>query len=350
MTSRIFCWGGNQNGQLGIGNLEEDKVTEPKVIKDALTDVSVSQIACGDKHTLFVLSNGDIYSCGNNDYGKLGHTKRTSRPEKIDALESQTVVQARAGMSHSLCLTTAGEVFSWGDNSYGQLGRSAPDNELYRTPKLIKFPHTVVQISCGRNHNLLLTDDGHLFSWGNNDCGQLGLGNTSNQSQPTQINSLPGVPIGQLACGGSHSFVLTKSGTVFSWGRNSYGQLGTSDNKDQKFPVLCKSLRTQQIMYITCGEDHTAALTRQGGLFMFGAGTYGQLGHGNKTHEVLPRKVLELMGSQASHSSVCSVQWKTVCVWLRDKWPAGIQGQWSATPPSASERAFCPIQQAGLIH
>lgn len=68
----------------------------------------------------------------------------------------------------------------------------------------------------------------------------------------------------------------------------------------KKYPVLCKTLRTQKVTYISCGEDHTAALTLDGGLFTFGSGSYGQLGHGSKTHEILPRKVMELMGSDVT--------------------------------------------------
>ncbi|KAH3862509.1 probable E3 ubiquitin-protein ligase HERC4 [Dreissena polymorpha] len=297
LGSRIFCWGGNQSGQLGIGTLEKEKVNVPTVIKDALIDLSVAQISCGEKHTLFVLQNGSLYSCGNNDYGQLGHSSRTSRPEKVDCLSSKSVIQAAVGAAHSLCLTSKGEVFSWGDNSSGQLGRGDVDSELGRTPMMIKIPHTVVQIAAGRNHNLLLTDDGRLFSWGSNDCGQLGVGCGSRQAQPMLISSLSGVPVSQLACGGSHSFALTRSGTMFGWGRNSFGQLGMSDNQDRPHPATCKILRTQKVTYVTCGEDHTACLTLDGGLFMFGAGTYGQLGHGTKTHDTVPKKVQELMGS-----------------------------------------------------
>lgn len=69
---------------------------------------------------------------------------------------------------------------------------------------------------------------------------------------------------------------------------------------DRAFPCLCKSLRNQKVTYLACGEDHTAALTLDGGLFTYGAGTYGQLGHRSKTHEILPKKVTELMGSNVT--------------------------------------------------
>lgn len=294
--SRLFCWGSNQSGQLGIGSLEEQKVTQPVVVKEP-PNGDIAQIVCGESHTLFVLKDGRLFSCGNNDYGQLGHEKRASRPEQIDDLKPQTVVLGAAGVSHSLCLTRAGEVFSWGDNSCGQLGRGQPEPEICRKPKLIKIPHTVVQVCSGRYHSLLLTDDGRIFSWGDNKFGQLGLGHSVQSNIPQYIASLKGIPVAQIACGGSHSFLLSKSGALFGWGRNCFGQLGLNDEIDRQFPCLCKSLRTQRVCYISCGEDHTAALTLDGGLFTCGAGSYGQLGHGSKMHEILPKKVTELMGS-----------------------------------------------------
>ncbi|XP_053384737.1 probable E3 ubiquitin-protein ligase HERC4 isoform X2 [Mercenaria mercenaria] len=297
--SRLFCWGSNQSGQLGIGNLEQQKVTEPVIVKDPPKG-DITQIVCGESHTLFVLKDGRIYSCGNNDYGQLGHNKRTSIPEQIDDLKAQTVLLAAVGVSHSVCLTGAGELFSWGNNSCGQLGRGQPDPELCRKPKLIKFPHTVVQVCSGRYHNMLLTDDGRIFCWGDNKFGQLGLGHTTHQDTPQYIASLKGIPVAQVVCGGSHTLLLSKSGAIFGWGRNCFGQLGLNDELDRQFPCSCKSLRNQRVCYIACGEDYTAALTLDGGLFTFGAGTYGQLGHGSKTQEILPKKVTELMGSDVA--------------------------------------------------
>ncbi|XP_060594475.1 probable E3 ubiquitin-protein ligase HERC4 isoform X2 [Ruditapes philippinarum] len=297
--SRLFCWGSNQSGQLGIGNLEQQKVTEPMIVKDPPKG-DIAQIVCGESHTLFVIKDGSLYSCGNNDYGQLGHSKRTSIPEQIDELKAQTVKYASVGTSHSVCLTEAGELFSWGDNSHGQLGRGQLEPELCRKPKLIKFPRTIVQVSCGRYHNLLLTDDGQIYSWGDNRFGQLGLGHTISQNIPQYIASLKGIPVAQVVCGGSHSLLLSKSGAIFGWGRNCFGQLGLNDELDRHFPCLCKSLRHQRVCYIGCGEDHTLALTLDGGVFTFGAGTFGQLGHGSKTQEILPKKVTELMGSKVT--------------------------------------------------
>ncbi|XP_063636759.1 probable E3 ubiquitin-protein ligase HERC4 isoform X35 [Pan troglodytes] len=156
----------------------------------------------------------------------------------------------------------------------------------------------IVQVACGYYHSLALSKASEVFCWGQNKYGQLGLGtDCKKQTSPQLLKSLLGIPFMQVAAGGAHSFVLTLSGAIFGWGRNKFGQLGLNDENDRYVPNLLKSLRSQKIVYICCGEDHTAALTKEGGVFTFGAGGYGQLGHNSTSHEINPRKVFELMGS-----------------------------------------------------
>ncbi|CAB4032700.1 Hypothetical predicted protein, partial [Paramuricea clavata] len=90
---------------------------------------------------------------------------------------------------------------------------------------------------------------------------------------------------------------LTLSGAVIGWGKNSFGQLGLENGTDQWFPVQIESVRSQRVRHIVCGEDHTALLTEDGGVFTFGSGTNGQLGHNSNFPQYQPRKVLELMGT-----------------------------------------------------
>ena len=90
------------------------------------------------------------------------------------------------------------------------------------------------------------------------------------------------------------------SGAVFSWGRNSHGQLGLSDHENRLLPNQIRSLRNQRVVHVACGENHTVCLTSDGGVFSFGSGSYGQLGHNNKSNEFAPRKVMELMGTEVS--------------------------------------------------
>jgi E3 ubiquitin-protein ligase HERC4 len=113
---------------------------------------------------------------------------------------------------------------------------------------------------------------------GMNTFGQLGTGNKDSIIEPIYLISLQGVPIKQISCGAHHSVVLTDSGNIFSFGKNEFGQLGFGDTTNRLYPMNLKFLNTMKICFISCGEEFTAALTFDGGVFTFGAGMYGQLG------------------------------------------------------------------------
>uniref|UniRef100_A0A8P4KRC0 HECT domain-containing protein n=1 Tax=Dicentrarchus labrax TaxID=13489 RepID=A0A8P4KRC0_DICLA len=300
----MLCWGNASYGQLGLGGIDEEIVVEPRQC-EFFHGKQVCDVGCGHRHTAFLLEDGTVYTCGCNDLGQLGHDKSRKKPEQVVALDAQIIVAMSCGGCHTLALNDKGQVFSWGLGSDGQLGLNNFE-ECVRVPRNIKSLSDVqiAQVACGYWHSHALSRGGQVFSWGQNRYGQLGLG-LNGQSIPTPqiIQSLQGIPFAQISAGGAHSFALTLSGAVFGWGRNKFGQLGLNDSNDRLFPTLLKSLRSQRVIYISCGEDHTAALTKLRGVFTFGAGGYGQLGHNSTNHEINPRKVFELMGNVVTQIS-----------------------------------------------
>lgn len=294
----MLCWGNASFGQLGLGGIDEEIVVEPRRC-DFFHGKQVCDVGCGRRHTAFLLGDGTVYTCGCNDLGQLGHDKSRKKPEQVVALDAQNIVAVSCGESHTLALNDKGQIYAWGMGSDGQLGLNNFE-ECVRVPRNIKSLSDVqiAQVACGYRHSHALSKGGQVYSWGQNRFGQLGLGMDGHSiSSPQLIQSLQGIPFAQISAGGAHSFALTLSGAVFGWGRNKFGQLGLNDNNDRHFPALLKSLRSQRVIYICCGEDHTAALTKEGGVFTFGAGGYGQLGHNTTNHEINPRKVFELMGN-----------------------------------------------------
>ncbi|XP_059521535.1 probable E3 ubiquitin-protein ligase HERC3 isoform X1 [Myotis daubentonii] len=297
----MLCWGYWSLGQPGISTNLQGIVAEPQVY-GFISDRSVKEVACGGNHSVFLLEDGEVYTCGLNTKGQLGHEREGNKPEQIGALADQHIVHVACGESHSLALSDRGQLFSWGAGSDGQLGLMTTEDSV-AVPRLIQKlnQQTILQVSCGNWHCLALAADGQFFTWGKNSHGQLGLGKEfPSQASPQRVRSLEGIPLAQVAAGGAHSFALSLSGAVFGWGMNNAGQLGLSDEEDRESPCHVKLLRTQKVVYISCGEEHTAVLTKSGGVFTFGAGSCGQLGHDSMNDEVNPRRVLELMGSEVT--------------------------------------------------
>uniref|UniRef100_A0A4W3GD99 HECT and RLD domain containing E3 ubiquitin protein ligase 4 n=1 Tax=Callorhinchus milii TaxID=7868 RepID=A0A4W3GD99_CALMI len=261
----MLCWGNASFGQLGLGGIDEEVVLEPRSCS-FFKKKRILDVGCGRRHTVFVIHDGTVYTCGCNDLGQLGHEKGRKRPEQVSALDAQNIIAVSCGEMHTLSLNDEGQVFAWGLATDGQMGFSSTE-ECVRVPRNIKSLSEIriIQVACGYYHSLALSNGSQIFSWGQNKYGQLGLGpDTTSKSAAQQIQSLNGVPFIQIAAGGAHTFALTLSGAVFGWGRNKFGQLGLNDEKDRHVPTLLKSLRTQKVVYICCGEDHTATLTKVG--------------------------------------------------------------------------------------
>src|SRR5580704_2063734 len=139
-------------------------------------------------------------------------------------------------------------------------------------------------------HSFIITEDG-LYSFGYNDCGQLGLGNDTNQNIPHKITQFNSNTIVSIACGAHHSLVLTKDG-LYSFGYNYFGQLGLGNNTDQNIPHKITQFNSDTIVSIACGEYHSFVLTKDG-LYSFGNNNHGQLGLGNNTNQNIPHKITQ---------------------------------------------------------
>jgi E3 ubiquitin-protein ligase HERC4 len=261
----VLGWGRTTEGQLGLGGIEETIVREPRSLKTLQkARERVQQIACGHTHTVLLTEKGEVWSCGSNERGQCGQDVSSTRPAVIDSLSSVGVVSVSCGHSHSLALTAEGLLYAWGSNDHGQLGMSPTSLSHLGQPQVVESlsQFKVLQVACGGHHNLALLKSGRVFSWGSNKYGQLGLRATVlANSSPQEVVALLGLPILHIAAGDAHSMVVSQSGAVYGWGRNTFGQLGVGHEKDTPEPTELSTLRTQRVKYISCGETHSAALT-----------------------------------------------------------------------------------------
>uniref|UniRef100_UPI003134273B probable E3 ubiquitin-protein ligase HERC4 isoform 6 n=1 Tax=Mus musculus TaxID=10090 RepID=UPI003134273B len=158
----MLCWGNASYGQLGLGGIDEEIVLEPRR-SDFFVNKKVRDVGCGLRHTVFVLDDGTVYTCGCNDLGQLGHEKSRKKPEQVVALDAQNIVAVACGEAHTLALNDKGQVYAWGLDSDGQLGLQGSE-ECIRVPRNIKSLSDIqiVQVACGYYHSLALSKGKHL--------------------------------------------------------------------------------------------------------------------------------------------------------------------------------------------
>ncbi|XP_065703409.1 RCC1 domain-containing protein 1 isoform X1 [Patagioenas fasciata] len=201
----------------------------------------------------------------------------------------------------------------------------------------------------GCEHVLVLGAVGEIFTWGGGRHGQLGHGTLESEPQPRLLEALAGVAMQAVAAGGWHSASVSEAGDLYVWGWNESGQLalpskalaeeqaqddaaGTGDTEEtarqeqpaaedaafisiQAFPALLDLPQELEVSAISCGSRHTAALTRDGQLYTWGWGKYGQLGHEDKASSDQPRRVEALVAAGLRVEEVTCGPWATyVCV------------------------------------
>jgi len=239
----VKACGQNTYGQLGLGNTNVGYTT-PTLIPSLS---NVKQISCGGSHSLALLNDGTVKSFGMNTNGQLGLGNITTpytTPTLISSLSN--VKQIACGGNHSLVLLNDGTVKSCGQNGYGQLGLG--NTTTYLAPTLIPSLTNVNQIACGQSHCLVLLNDSTLMGFGDNQYGELGLGNkVTPQSTPILISSLTNIK--QISCGMGHSLVLLNDSTVKSFGNNYNGQLGFTSSAPYTTLTLISSLSNISLLW-----------------------------------------------------------------------------------------------------
>ena len=279
----LYSWGTNPNGQLGLGNTTT--YSSPKQVGSL---AGWSSIAGGNYHTLATKIDGTLWSWGENSLGQLGLNNATSysSPKQVGALT--TWLQVAAGYDHSIAVKTDNTLWAWGNNNFGQLGQS--DTTIRSSP--VQIGGAVWSyVAGGNNFTVAIRTNGSIWAVGSNGQGQLGRGNITNYSNIVQIGAL--TTWSTAACGGQgHTIALKTDGTMWTWGYNFQGQLGLGNSgyyANRSSPTQVGALTTWS--NVAGGNTHTLAIQTSGTLWSFGNNTSGQLGQNNLTLRSSPVQV-----------------------------------------------------------
>lgn len=293
---KIYGWGANGYGQLGIGS-EDMSIATPREVP---FPHEVKSIHCGDKSSAVVSEQGKVYTQGCGLHGRLGtgssDIQNQTVPRLVSALSNEIISTMSMGEFHSVAVTNEGNMLSWGRAGFGVLGQavsssSASGQRLSSAgmqtaegiPGQVLKPSGVQfsKVSCGRRHTLALDQNGICYSWGYGKDGVLGHGNRDNIDVPKAIDALRNEVIVDICCGKDFSLALTKDGIVYSFGADDFGQLSQGHvDRFQDTPKVIESLREHKITGIACGELHAAFVSEDGKVFTVGLQKEGQGGHG----------------------------------------------------------------------
>lgn len=284
--STVWAWGQNMQGQLGNGTTNTPGVNTPGQV-DSLTGIKA--IGAGRSHSFAVKNDGTVWAWGENNYAQLGNGTNVNSyvPVQVSSLTNVTAVTGGDGFS--LALKADSTVWSWGalplfgggpsyalgiGNTTGQ-GSNIPVQ--VHGPGDVGFLTGIVAIAAGYQHALALKSDGTVWAWGMNADGWLGDGTNTNRSFPVQVSSLSNIIA--IDAGEEHSIFLRNDSTVWTCGKSNNGQLGNGSSSTGSNVPVTISYYTG-FTSIAAGESHCLALNGDGSLYTWGRNSNGQLGRG----------------------------------------------------------------------
>lgn len=302
---RLFAVGWNNKGQLGLSDNED--VESFKEVNLGLLEGNgrklVKKVACGWDFSFVLFSDGTVFGCGSNAFGQLGlneASKQYSTLIQITSLKDVEIVDVSCGMRHALFLDGKGNVYSTGCNKKGQLGLGESVKRLY-IPTLISGISSVVSVHCGQHFSAVVITSKtgcKMFTFGDNKYNQVSNSSVNTVYTPevrfTNESSENERILTTATCGWTHAIIMLRNGTkneLMSWGRNTYGQLGSISARNTEGFVL---VELNDPLKISTGYEHTLVVTEKGKLHAWGWNEHSNCGLGGSRENIIYPKLVSV--------------------------------------------------------
>jgi alpha-tubulin suppressor-like RCC1 family protein len=307
-SASTFVWSCGQNsyGELGLSDVNQRRSFNKISYFDGK---GVTSIGAGNEHSLFVTKDGKLFVAGYNDNGQCGtgSTQQVRQLTALQSLDGEDIVSVHVnnGCEHTLAITRDGKLYSFGYNYRGQLGHGTLCSESSPRPVKSLMFKKVLFAASSYHHSLVCCSDGTLFSFGRNDCGQLGHGDTMDRKSPQLIAGVPKEVTG-MSCGQFHTSIVSVAGEALVCGKNDYGQLGFDSLENvknftkiklpalspQKGSTSSSASLNESVKQACCGYYHTLLLLQNGVVVGVGRNDYGQLGLGHSQGKITSCQVI----------------------------------------------------------
>jgi alpha-tubulin suppressor-like RCC1 family protein len=272
------------------------------------------QVAPGIYHTAAIKTDGTLWTWGQNTYGQLGDNTTTHKSSPVQTVAGGTNWKQVACGNHTAAIKTDGTLWTWGRDNYGQLGDNTTANKSSPV-QTVAGGTNWKQVSSGTNHTAAIKTDGTLWTWGRDNYGQLGNNTTANKSSPVQTVA-GGTNWKQVAGDATHTAAIKTDGTLWMWGYNLYGQLGNNTITSKSSPVQTVAGGTNW-KQISCGYHHTIAIKTDGTLWTWGYDNYGQLGNNTITSKSSP---VQTVAGGTNWKQVAGGGYHTIAISEGDNW------------------------------
>jgi len=286
VNGNLFMWGGNYDGELGLG-YRLDVVGTPTHVATSTGLANVTGVWAGFQTAFATDASGKVWGWGDyNAFGERGNNTGFNIPGLVPG--PVNVVSIGPAETQTIAVTKDGTLWGWGRPRNLGLPGSFPVN-----PTVLPGPANVVKVAAGEPYSLALTSNGTLYGTGGNYRGQLGIGSgVTGVSSFTAIGSLSGIV--DIAASGSlgtqFTLAVDGSGNVYAFGSNFYGQMGKPASTTPQFtPGLVPGVGS--VTQVVAGDGHALALKSDGTVWGWGANLAGQLGNGTTANSSTPGPV-----------------------------------------------------------
>ena len=329
-TSKVFCFGKNDKGQLGNGSVGSSVKPVPVTdLENSSAPLSeVKEVSAGENHACALLKSGRVVCWGDNSFGQLGNIKAEGVGAR-SVLESEKNPKPYAGVksieagANSTCMIVRDEgmVLCFGERFEAKL-------KLNWVPERVELANSIgtltgaKQIGVGRGFGCALTKGSQVYCWGKNESNQLGLMKTSpGLAKATQVEvsypqEMPLSKIEQITVGESHACALHREEkTVYCWGDNRTFQLGNASNRGltEQVAIGSNNLTLKGVKQVSAGADRTCIISARDEIFCWGSGAHGILGN-SKVSSIYPVAALDLNREPLSGAVQVQVGYDHTCL------------------------------------
>ena len=388
---KVYTWGSNGSGQLGNGTTNDSN------IPICISDIENSPLKGKNIVDVYVYdgsiakdSDGKLYSWGSNDSGQLGNgtTANSSMPICISDVEGsplngKNIIDVLCiDYSKIIVKDSNGKLYSWGRNNYGELGNGTTKDSSM--PVCISDvegsplnKRNIVDVYVIYSDTIIAKDSsGKLYSWGDNNIGELGNGTTANSSMPICISDIKNSPLKGKNIVDVHNYGSTiiakdSNGKLYTWGNNEYGELGNGTTTDSSMPICISDIENSplkgkniiDVVYVPSNFGYTIIVNDSNGkLYTWGYNDYGQLGNGTTTNSSMPICISDIENSQLNGKRIVKIYEEFEYIIVKDNsgklysWGSNRSGQLgdgttenSSMPVCISDIANSPLKEKNIV-